>query len=115
MIQDFAPEVVYMVGSRSITSRTVAQALHNWQWVSDIVNPLSFIGLQQYLQLWHALNGVVLNQEEDRHVWVHSGSGKFSSQSCYSAFLWELFLLSHGKGCGSRGHPRNANFSFGWQ
>jgi hypothetical protein len=87
MIQDFAPEVVYMVGSRSITSRTVAQALHNWQWVSDIVNPLSFIGLQQYLQLCHALNGVVLNQEEDRHVWVHSGSGKFSSQSCYSAFF----------------------------
>jgi hypothetical protein len=30
-------------------------------------------------------------------------------------FLWELFLLSHGKGCGSRGHPLNANFSFGWQ
>jgi hypothetical protein len=87
MIQDFAPEVVRVVGSRSITSRTVAQALHNWQWVSDIVNPLSLIGLQQYLQLWDALSGVVLNQEEDRHVWVHSGSGKFSSEYCYSVFF----------------------------
>jgi hypothetical protein len=91
MIQHFAHEVVRMVGSRSITSRTVAQALHNWQWVSDIVNPLSLIGLQQYLQVSNALSGVVLNQEEDRHVWVYSSSRKFSSESCYSTFLWELF------------------------
>jgi hypothetical protein len=81
MIQDFAPE------SRSFNSRIVAQALHNWQWVCDIANPLSLIGLQQYLQLWDALSGVVLNQEEDRHVWVHSSSGEFSSKSCYSAFF----------------------------
>jgi hypothetical protein len=113
MIQDFAPEVVRMVSSRPFNSRTAAQALHNWQLVCDIANPLSLIGLQQYLQLWDALSGVVLNQEEDRHVWVHSSSGEFSSKSCYSAFLWELFLLSHGNGCGSRGHPLNAKISFG--
>jgi hypothetical protein len=76
-----------MVGSRSISSRTVAQALDNWRWVSDIVNPLSLIGLQQYLQLWDALSGVVLTHEEDRHVWVHSGSRQFSSKSCYKAFF----------------------------
>jgi hypothetical protein len=60
MIQDLAPKVVRMVSSRSFTSRTVAQALHNWQWVRDIVKPLFLIGLQQYLQLWDALSGVVL-------------------------------------------------------
>jgi hypothetical protein len=86
MIQDFAPEVVRMVSSRPFNSRTVAQVLHNWQWVCDIVNHSSLIGLQQYLQLWDALSGVVLNQEEDRHVWVHSSSGEFS-KSCYSTFF----------------------------
>ena len=86
-IQDFAPEVVNMVSSKPFSSRTVAQALHNGQWVRDITNPLSLIGLHQYLQLWDALSGVVLNQEEDRHVWVHSSSGVFSSKSCYSALF----------------------------
>jgi hypothetical protein len=60
-IQDFAPEVVSMVSSRPFNSRTVAQVLHNWEWVCDIANPLSLISLQQYLQMWDALSGVVLN------------------------------------------------------
>jgi hypothetical protein len=65
----------------------VAHALENWQWVSDIVTPLNLSGLQQYLNLWDALRGVVLTQEADRHVWIHSSSGQFSSKSCYKAFF----------------------------
>jgi hypothetical protein len=48
-IQDIAPEVVGMVGRKAFSSRTVAQALDNWHWVSDIRGPLSLRGLQQYL------------------------------------------------------------------
>jgi hypothetical protein len=75
------------VGKRAISSRTVAHALENWQWVSDIETPLNLPGLQQYLNLWDALRGVVLTQEADRHVWIHSSSGQFSSKSCYKAFF----------------------------
>jgi hypothetical protein len=74
-IQDFAPAVVANIGKRAISSRTVAHALENWQWVSDIETPLNLSGLQQYLNLWDALKGVVLTQEADRHVWIHSSSG----------------------------------------
>jgi len=86
-IQDLAPDVVASVGKRASSSRTVAHALENWQWVSDLETPLNLIGLQQYLQLWDALRGVVLTQEADRHVWIHSSSGQFSSRSCYKAFF----------------------------
>jgi hypothetical protein len=54
-IHDFAPTVVANVGKRAISSRTVAHALENWQWVSDIETPLNLSGLQQYLHLWDAL------------------------------------------------------------
>jgi hypothetical protein len=74
-IQDFAPAVVANVGKRAISPRTVAHALQNWQWISDIETPLNLPGLQQYLNLWDALRGVVLTQEADRHVWIHSSSG----------------------------------------
>jgi hypothetical protein len=67
-IQDFAPAVVANVGKQAISSRTVAHALENWQWVSDIETPLNLSGLQQYLHLWDALRGVVLTHEVDRHV-----------------------------------------------
>jgi hypothetical protein len=40
-IQDFAPAVVANVGKQAISSRTVAHALENWQWASDIETPLN--------------------------------------------------------------------------
>jgi len=87
VVQDIAPTVVHMVASRAFSSRTVTQALNNWQWVSDIENPLSLIGLQQYLMLWDALRRVMLTQNDDKHVWMHIASGQFSSKSCYRAFF----------------------------
>jgi hypothetical protein len=75
-----------MVGRKAYSSRTVAQALDNWYWVSDIRGPLSLRGLQQYLLLWHTLGEVLLSQDADKHVWMHSSSGMFS-KSCYKAFF----------------------------
>jgi hypothetical protein len=76
-----------MVGRRAFSSRTVVRALNNWQWVSDISGPLSLRGLQQYLLLWDTLGGVLLSQDTDKHVWMHSSSGQFSLKSCYKAFF----------------------------
>jgi hypothetical protein len=35
-IHDIAPDVVCLVDSRVSSIRTIAQAMDNWQWVSDI-------------------------------------------------------------------------------
>jgi hypothetical protein len=86
-IQDIAPDVVCLVDNRVISTRTIAQAIDNWQWVSDIGSHLSLVGLQQYLKLWDVLGEVTLSQEADRHVWMHTASGQFSSRSCYRAFF----------------------------
>jgi hypothetical protein len=48
-VKDITPVVASNVGKRALSTRTVAYALENWQWVSDIEAPLSLIGLQQYL------------------------------------------------------------------
>jgi hypothetical protein len=75
------------VGKRAISSRTVAHALENWQWVRDIETPFNLSGLQQYLHFWDALRGVVLTHQADRHMRIHSFFGQFSSKSCYKAFF----------------------------
>jgi hypothetical protein len=76
-----------MVGRKAYSSRTVAHALDNWYWVSDIRGPLSLRGLQQYLLLWDTVGEVLLSQDADKLVWMHSSSGMFSSKSCYKAFF----------------------------
>jgi hypothetical protein len=76
-IQDIALDVVRMVDRMAFSSRTVARALDNWQWVNGINDPLSLRGLQQYL-LWDTLRGVLLSQDTDKHVWMHTSSGQFS-------------------------------------
>jgi hypothetical protein len=117
-VQDIAPAVVCMVGRRAISSRTVAQALDNWQWVSDIENHLSLIGLHQYLKLWDALRGVMLPQEVKMRIGM-CGCTLLLDNSLPSPAIkpssWVPFLLSHGKDCGRLGLPQNASFSFGWQ
>jgi hypothetical protein len=104
-----------MVGRKAYSSRTVAQALDNWHWVSDIRGALSLSGLQQYLLLWDTLGEVRLSHDADRHVWMHSSSGMFSSKSCYKVFSWVQFRLSHGNVCGNPGLPQNASSSSGWR
>jgi hypothetical protein len=98
------------VGKRAISSRTVAHALQNWQWVSDIETPLNLPGLQQYLNLWDGLRGVVLNQEADRHVWIHSSSGQFSSKSCYRAFFMGSISFEPWKGLWKTWAPPKCKF-----
>jgi hypothetical protein len=86
-IKDFAPDVVSKVGKHIVSTRTVAQALEGWQWISDILAPLSWTGICQFLLVWDAVSSVVLTQEADIHTWLHTSSGQFSSRSCYKAIF----------------------------
>jgi hypothetical protein len=110
-VQDLAPEVICMVGSRTITSRTVAQVLANWQWVSDIVHPLSLIGdCSSSCSYGMLFRRVVLTQEDDRHVWVHTTSGQFSSRSCYKAFFMGSISFEPWKRLWKSWAPPKCNF-----
>jgi hypothetical protein len=113
-INDFAPDVVSKVDKLIVSNRTVAQALGGQQWISDILTPLSWTGIRQFLLIWDAVSNIVLTQEADIHTWLHTSSGQFSSRSCYRAFLWELLLLNLGRAFGNLGLPQSANISCGW-
>lgn len=63
-----APEVFQKVDIKVAASRTVAQALDNIFWVRDI-KALSLISIQQYLLLWDTVDEVLLNDEDDQHIW----------------------------------------------
>jgi hypothetical protein len=78
-----------------------------------ISNPLSLVGIQQFLLLWDALGEVQLSQEEDDHVWRHEASGLFSSKSCYNLLFFGSTVLSHGRDYGRPGPLLNVSFSFG--
>jgi hypothetical protein len=86
-INDFAPDAVSNVDKFIVSTRTVAQALGGLQCISDILTPLSWMGIQQFLLIWDVVSNIVLTQEADIHTWLHTSSGQFSSRSCYRAFF----------------------------
>jgi len=112
-IVEIAPVVVDAVPLKIRKQRTVAQALQNQSWPTDIQGGLSPIGLFEYLQLWDMLLDTTLSQDEDVHIWRLDSSGIFSSKSAYRAFFNGAILLNIGGGCGNHGLLRNAKFFSG--
>ena len=68
-------------------ARTVAKAMVDHSWVSDISGVLSLSGLMEYLELWDALTNFQLNNTIDQHHWKFESSSTFSSKSAYRAFF----------------------------
>jgi hypothetical protein len=71
----------------------LAQALGGQQWISDILTPLSWTGIQQFLLIWDAVSNIALTQEADIHTWLHTSSGHFSSRSCYRTFFMGAIIF----------------------
>ncbi|KAF8674304.1 hypothetical protein HU200_048128 [Digitaria exilis] len=77
---------------------TVAQALANRTWISDIKGRLTIPALEQLIYLWHAANQCHLSPgTEDTFRWRWTSSGTYSARSAYRQF----FLPNH---CGRHGH-----------
>lgn len=87
-LQELAPNVLKCVPNRFRKTRTVAAALTDLAWVSDIKGALSCLGLIEYLELWDALSGFVLSPAEDIHHWKLNSSGIFSTKSAYRSFFF---------------------------
>lgn len=65
-VVELAPEVMAAVPNKWRNKRSVAEALQDNRWFSDIKGGLSMIGLFEFFQLWDVLLECPLSHEEDR-------------------------------------------------
>jgi hypothetical protein len=85
---EIAPNLYKAVPKRVVRSRTVAQALNNSVWASDIKGALTVPVLLDYFRIWDLLDRVVLQQEvQDHFRWKLTQTGTYSSKSAYEAFF----------------------------
>ena len=67
-LEDLALNVFKSVPIRVRNKRTMAEALHELTWVTDIRGALGWLGLAEYLEIWDILAGITLNTNEDAHI-----------------------------------------------
>jgi len=83
-IIDVAPRLHSLVAKKTIKKHTVAEALTEHLWISDIRGASSIGELVEYLDLWDLLTDFSLQPEmEDVHIWRLSPSGQYSAKSAY--------------------------------
>lgn len=82
-----APHLCKLIRPKIRRRHTVAQALHQKQWIKDIVGFATVQALTEYVHLWHALTGVQLSPGvEDIVSWRWAPSG-YTARSAYRAFF----------------------------
>ena len=87
-IIDIAPHLHSRVAKRIIKKRTVAEALNEHLWISDVRGASSARALVEYLSLWDLIMDFPLQPSvEDAHIWLFSSSGKYSAKSAYEYLL----------------------------
>jgi hypothetical protein len=84
-VEDIAPLVVQLVPTRKRNSRTVAQALLENTWISDIEMSLTVEGCAQCIKLWEELEGLQRDtQQPDSFTWIGSTSGLYTAKDTYN-------------------------------
>jgi hypothetical protein len=84
-VQDLVPILFAFVRNLNIT---VAAALHNRRWVTEIYGGVFMPAFAQYLQLWDVVEQVMLVAgQPDESVWHCSLNGAFSVSSAYQLFF----------------------------
>jgi len=96
---------------RESKQHTVAQALENPPWVSDIKCTLSVPVLRHYLLLWDLVDNILLQEGvEDQHQWKLTRSGIYSSKSAYNAYFCGSIRFAPWKRTWKSWAPQNCNF-----
>lgn len=87
-ILKMAPNLCMLVAKRVVKRYTVAHALNNGKWITDIKGPLTVQVINEYLQIWDSVFGIGLQEGiPDQHVWKLTDSGSYTSKSAYRAFF----------------------------
>ena len=66
--------------------RTVAAAIHNNNWIRDIMTNLTTNLVEEYVQLWMLVDAFQFNPNEpgeDQIVWMRTADGHYSAASAY--------------------------------
>ena len=85
-VENLAPAVFACVPPR-VRRQSVADALTNNKWVTEIRGGLTWSVIREFLQLWDCVQDFELNEMEDRHVWRLESGGCCSSKSAYRAYF----------------------------
>ncbi|WVZ89347.1 hypothetical protein U9M48_035768 [Paspalum notatum var. saurae] len=87
-VAELAPSLVLAVSKKARKCCTVAQALTNRRWVTDIRGALTVQVLVEYLRIWELVDEVSLQPGvPDQFHWTFTQSGHYSCQSAYQAFF----------------------------
>jgi hypothetical protein len=66
-------------------NRTVADAITNNRWITDIDHNLNLQLIREYAMLWEELDSIQLIEEQnDTITWMLTSDGKYSASSAYS-------------------------------
>jgi len=86
-LEHILPNLFGIVTARG-RGRTVADALNNRRWISDLKGALTVDVIFEYLQLWDLLENFELQPAvEDTHIWKFSTPGSFSIKSAYETLF----------------------------
>ncbi|KAM0911282.1 hypothetical protein ACQ4PT_013589 [Festuca glaucescens] len=86
--EDFAPGLLLTVSTRARNMRTVAQALVDNRWLSDIPGTLATRGAREVIALWVAVNNIQRNvNTPDVFKWPWTSSGQYSAKSTYTMLM----------------------------
>lgn len=85
-IKDLAPNLLPAV-RRADLSISVADALQNHRWASQLDLGVVAQYWQEFFQLWNTVNGIHRHDGDDTFRWRWSPTGTFSAKSAYAAFF----------------------------
>ena len=88
-IQEIAPTIYGMIPRRTRLTRSVAQAVQNGSWASEVGPNIGEGALQEYLQLWIKVSTWEQQADgPDLVGWSWETNGRFSVRSAYAAKFW---------------------------
>jgi hypothetical protein len=68
-------------------NRTVANAMENNNWITDLMHSLSPLIVAEYTLLWDLVEAAGFNgedQAEDEIIWIRTSDGLYSAKSAYA-------------------------------
>ncbi|WVZ70115.1 hypothetical protein U9M48_018809 [Paspalum notatum var. saurae] len=88
-VAELAPNLVMIVSNNARKQCTVAQALTNRRWATDIQGSLTVQVLVEYLKIWEMVDGMSLQPDiADQRFWKFTRSSLYTSKSAYNAFFF---------------------------
>jgi hypothetical protein len=85
-LQGDAPAVLYpaLYKHSKRKNRSVLDAMTQNRWIRDIDYNMTQQLIAEFIDLWQRVHDVVLvESQEDRIVWMHTGDGQYSAKSAY--------------------------------